>query len=80
MGSDIVFDLAERDALEFNFDVAVQAGGEPYTGEYEVTPNFEVQELATKDKQMKDNVRIQPIPVHKIPNSTGGITLIIGEM
>ena len=80
MGSPIAFELEEREALEFNFDVAVQGGGEPYTGEYEVTPNFEVQELATKDKQMKDNVKIQSIPVYEVSNPTGGITLTIGEL
>lgn len=81
MGSPIIaFDLAERETLEFNFDVAVQAGGEPYTGEYEVMPKFETQELATKNKQMKDNVKIQSIPVYEVSNPTGGITLTIGEL
>lgn len=80
MGSPVAFDLTEREALEFNFDVVVQAGGEPYTGEYEVTPSFEVQELATKNKQMKDNVKIQSIPVYEVSNPTGGTTLTIGEL
>lgn len=80
MGSPIAFELEEREALGFSFNVAVQAGGEPYTGEYAVMPNFEVQELATKDKQMKDNVKIQSIPVYEVSNPTGGITLTIGEL
>ena len=53
-------------------------GGEPYTGEYEVMPKFETQELATKDKQMKDNVKIQAIPVKYANNPQGGQTVTIG--
>lgn len=80
MGSPIAFELEEREALEFNFDVAVQAGGDPYTGEYEIVPKFEMQELATKDKQMKENVKIQSIPVYEVSNPARGVTLTIGEL
>ena len=37
-------------------------GGQPYTGEYEVTPNLEIQVLNTNGKSMRSNVTINPIP------------------
>lgn len=38
------------------------AGGDPYTGEYEVTPNEETQILQTVYKIMTGNVTVNPIP------------------
>lgn len=50
-----------------------------YTGQYEVTPILhDEQELRTKDKLMKDNVRVLPINEQYILNQYGGITAIIG--
>lgn len=44
----------------------VNAGGvilpEYYEGEYEITPRTEAQVLDTKDKFLKDNVVVAPIP------------------
>lgn len=37
-------------------------GVNPYTGDYEVTPNTETQTLLTNSKYMTDNVVINPIP------------------
>ena len=47
----VTFELTQKTALSVAFDVTIRGGGgEPYDGPYTVTPNFETQELATKDK------------------------------
>ncbi len=50
-----------------------------YTGDYVVTPklNGEIV-LETKGKKMTDNVIVKEIPISKIVNPNGGITLKIG--
>lgn len=37
-------------------------GGDPYTGDYEVTPTQQTQRLATQGKSMTADVVINPIP------------------
>ena len=51
----------------------------PYTGAYVVTPklNGEIV-LETRGKKMTDNVIVKEIPVSRIINPNGGITLKIG--
>lgn len=68
---------------KFNVGFGQYVGGskpeaERYTGDYVVTPSFEADELATKDKVLTDNVTIEAISVKKISNTTGGNTVIIG--
>ena len=50
-----------------------------YTGQYEVTPlpNLE-QILRTRNKVLKHDVVIQPIPYYETTNNAGGYTVIIG--
>ena len=55
-----------------------EVGGEPYDGPYTVTPDFETQELATKDRLLKDNVTVDPIVVARVENPAGGKTIFIG--
>lgn len=50
----------------------------PYTGEYEVTPNFDEQYLLTNGMLMTDNVNVHKIPVVRTSNPQGGITVVIG--
>ena len=47
-------------------------------GPYTVTPDFETQELATKDRLLKDNVTVDPIAVARVENPAGGKTIFIG--
>lgn len=57
----------------------VTVGAPPYDGAYEVTPNFKVQTMETKEKIMRHNVEIRPIPICRVGNNFGGNTIIIGE-
>lgn len=76
----VTFELTQKAALSVAFDVTIRegGGGEPYDGPYTVTPNFETQELATKDKMLKDNVTVDPIAVARVENPSGGKTIFIG--
>lgn len=51
---------------------------DPYTGAYEVDPSFERQNLETKDKQMLEDVAVNPIAVESSYNPSGGMTVYIG--
>lgn len=76
----VTFELTQKTALSVAFDVTIRggSGGEPYDGPYTVTPDFETQELATKDKLLKDNVTVDPIAVARVENPSGGKTIFIG--
>lgn len=76
----VTFELTQKAALSVAFDVTIRegGGGEPYDGPYTVMPSFETQELATKDKLLKDNVTVDPIAVARVENPAGGKTIFIG--
>lgn len=76
----VTFELTQKTALLVAFDVTIRGGGggEPYDGPYTVTPDFETQELATKDRLLKDNVTVDPIAVARVENPSGGKTIFIG--
>lgn len=75
----VTFELTQKTALSVAFDVTIrEVGGEPYDGPYTVTPDFETQELATKDRLLKDNVTVDPIAVARVENPSGGKTIFIG--
>lgn len=76
----VTFELTQKTALSVAFDVTIRegGGGEPYDGPYTVTPDFETQELATKDRLLKDNVTVNPIAVARVENPSGGKTIFIG--
>jgi hypothetical protein len=76
----VTFELTQKTALSVAFDVTIRggSGGEPYDGPYTVMPSFETQELATKDKILKDNVTVDPIAVARVENPSGGKTIFIG--
>lgn len=76
----VTFELTQKAALSVAFDVTIRegGGGEPYDGPYTVMPNFETQELATKDRLLKDNVTVDPIAVARVENPAGGKTIFIG--
>lgn len=56
----------------------INLGAESYNGEYIVRPNFEEQKLETANRVMLRDVEIEPIPMEKVSNTAGGMTLIIG--
>ena len=51
---------------------------EHYAGEYDVTPLVTAQVLATRDRLMDDNVRVNMIPTREESNAAGGVTFIVG--
>lgn len=54
-------------------------GGEPYDGDYSVTPKVDSQTMATKGKIMTDDVQIKSIPFFNVSNTSGGSTVYIGS-
>ena len=54
--------------------------GEPYEGEYEVTPSTdEAQTLHTAQKLLTKDVTVHKIPYYEMDNESGGITIYIGS-
>ena len=53
-------------------------GGDPYTGEYTVTPTFADQTLETQGLYMLDDVTVEAIEVSRTTNPSGGTTVYIG--
>lgn len=54
-------------------------GIEQYEGDYTIIPKVSEQKMQTKNKMMKDNVKIQKIPIHEFSNDYG-TTVVIGGM
>jgi len=56
-----------------------KSAGEPYIGEYTVTPSVsEIRELQTAQKSLKENVRVLKVPYFEVSNPAGGYTASIG--
>lgn len=49
-----------------------------YDGAYEVTPEWYVQTLATRNKQLTDDVTVKSIQLEMVSNLSGGKTAYIG--
>lgn len=76
---EIVVDFEVEEDIEISFDSVVNIGSLPYyNGEYEVTPSKHGSELETKEKSMRENVKVLPITYIEVPNSSGGSTVTIG--
>ena len=78
----VTFELTQKAALSVAFDVTIRegGGGEPYDGEYDVTPKVSAPVvLQTEGKTMKKDVTVLKIPQFEISNPEGGKTLIIGD-
>lgn len=52
--------------------------GDIYEGNYTITPSVQEQEMFTKNKIMKENVKINSIPYYETSNNSDGLTVIIG--
>ena len=59
--------------------VAVGVAGRTYEGSYDIVPTIEGQSMKTKDKYMKDDVNVHPIPYHSVSNNSGGNTVYIAS-
>lgn len=53
-------------------------GGDPYKGEYVVTPKVDAQTLPTKKKVLFEDVTVKAIPYAEVSNNSGGTTVNIG--
>lgn len=49
-----------------------------YDGAYEITPEWYAQTLATRNKQMTDDVTVKSIQLEMVSNLSGGKTAYIG--
>lgn len=66
--------------LEVEPALMVYTGGEPYVGEYEVTPKVEQSTvLETTNKVLAKDITVKKIPQFEVSNEADGKTLIIGE-
>lgn len=63
---------------EFSSVQIIGGGGDPYEGEYDITPKKNKQTMATRGKVMSDDVTILAIPYAEVTNATGGQTVTIG--
>lgn len=61
-----------------NGSLSIPVGYDDYTGEYEITPKVNEQELKTKDKHMVKDLLIKAIPYYEVENVYNGQTVIIG--
>lgn len=58
--------------------VTVSVGGDLYTGDYTVNPDFHGKTLETRNKTMDEDVIVKPIEVTRVSNPSGGTTVYIG--
>lgn len=59
-------------------EVVYSSAGDPYTGNYTITPKVDEQTMATRNKLMQDNVTIKAIPYYETDNNLG-TTIYIGS-
>ena len=50
-----------------------------YAGSYEITPKITEQILDTKQKYMKDDLKINAVPCYDVSNPAGGSTVYIAQ-
>lgn len=70
-----------HNSIKMTVEKAVVVGVESitYEGSYEVTPTVEGLTMETKEKYMKNDVNIRPIPFFSVGNNSGGNTVYIGS-
>lgn len=73
--------VGSRKSLHMQVEKAVTVGisSRTYEGSYEVTPSVEGLTVETKDKYMKDDMTVHPIPFFSVGNNSGGNTVFIGS-
>lgn len=77
----VTMTIASQKSIKMTVEKAVAIGisGRTYEGSYEVTPTVEGHTMETKEKYMKDDVTIHPIPYFSVGNNSGGNTVFIGS-
>ena len=72
-------EMEEALAVDLETNIIVQkVSGEVYDGSYVATPDFDQQELLTRNKFLINNITVEPIPVSRTLNLSGGTTVYIG--
>ena len=78
----VYFTLRFEDENAFDLtmeeNIILSYSGDPYTGAYNVKPDFNGTILETENKIMTDDVTVEPIEVARVSNTSGGTTVYIG--
>lgn len=75
----IRFDSDDDFEIEFGETTEIMPDDVPvYDGDHEITPTFTDQFLDTSGLLVEEDIRIEPIPVARVSNNSGGMTVIIG--
>ena len=72
----------DEEPFSFVFDevIEVEKGYDPYLGPYRVIPKaYKEQILATKNKDMTDNVTVEEVPYTEVSNTKGTTVIIATE-
>lgn len=78
---DGTLEITENGTYDVNLIAQVDVNvhtGEEYEGAYTIIPSIQEQEMLTKNKVMKENVTIEPIPYYETSNESGK-TVYIGD-
>lgn len=75
---DISITNLNKQKIEVKNDGNIIYNGDPYLGEYIITPKIEKQILETKDKLLIKDCEIEAIPFFRTSNEANGFTVIIG--
>lgn len=49
-----------------------------YEGSHQITPSFASQLLDTSGLLLEEDIQVEPIPIARVTNTSGGTTVIIG--
>lgn len=75
----VEFDSDDTFDTQFGEVVEVMPDDVPsYEGDHEITPTFQEQLLDTSGLLLEEDIRIEPIPLSRVSNNSGGTTVIIG--
>ena len=75
----IEFDSDDTLNAEFSEIVEVVPDDVPaYEGDHEITPTFQEQFLDTSGLLVEEDIKIEAIPLVRVSNNSGGMTVIIG--
>lgn len=79
---EVLFD-EQHESMDVLFDISIvieqYLQGDPYEGDYAVTPKVAAQTLPTEKKLMMDDLTVNAIPYYNVSNPSGGQTIYIGN-
>lgn len=74
---DVKMRLPDKLSLQFK-NIVIQETLLPfYEGDYTITPQWNEQSIATRQKSMRDDLTVKEIYMSEVENEFGGITLSI---